>query len=314
MSDALTGRHSAVVVTASEGLRLARDLGQHMAVCSCESALAWLAAINGDEATCHDLASDAVQLSQTYQLPAIAVFATWARGLLDLGLGRPAAALDRLLDRSHGPLVVPTSLCLVAPDLIEAGVLAGRTDGLREILAWFEKWAACTGQAWAAAVVHRCRAILGEDAESHYEQAVRLHEQAGPDHRPYDRARTQLSYGRWLRRARRRLDARVQLTAAREAFAALGANPWAEQAALELRATGQSIRRRGDPTHTRLTPQEMQVVGLVAEGLSNKEVAAKLFLSPRTVAYHLYKAYPKLGIASRADLIRIDLNAVLTTP
>jgi DNA-binding CsgD family transcriptional regulator len=146
-------------------------------------------------------------------------------------------------------------------------------------------------------------------AEAHYMEALRLLEQAGPDHRPFDRARVQLGYGQWLRRARRRVEARTQLTAAHAAFQRLGADPWTERAGTELRATGQTVQRQ-DLLARQLTPQEMQVVRLVAEGSSNREVAAQLFLSPRTVAYHLYKAYPKLGIRSRTQLVRLDLEAL----
>jgi DNA-binding CsgD family transcriptional regulator len=141
---------------------------------------------------------------------------------------------------------------------------------------------------------------------------LRLYEQVGPDGRPFDRGRTQLLYGEWLRRARRRVEARGQLAAAFETFQRLGARPWADRAGAELRAAGQRLRRQ-DEARVLLTPQEMRVVRLVAEGGSNQEVAARLFLSPRTVGYHLYKAFPKLGVTSRAELAHIDLEAVLTT-
>jgi DNA-binding NarL/FixJ family response regulator len=140
---------------------------------------------------------------------------------------------------------------------------------------------------------------------------LRIYEQVGPDQRPFDRARTQLLYGEWLRRARRRTEARPQLAAALETFQRLGASPWADRARTELRATGRTLRRQ-DTARVPLTPQEMQVVRLVAEGGSNHEVAAKLFLSPRTVGYHLYKAFPKLGVTSRTELAHLDLDALTT--
>ena len=313
MTEMLAGRHSAAAASGAEGMRLARDLGQPTAICSCASTLAWLAAVRGEEDRCRELAAEAVRLSEAHQLTAIAVIATWALGLLELSLGRPEQALDRLLDRTRGPLVVPTVRCLLTPDLVEAAARAGRTADLGESMAWYQEWAGATGQPWAEAAVHRCRALLaGEQAEPHFVEALRLHEQAGPDQRPFDRARTQLLYGQWLRRARRRTDARPQLAAAHETFERLGATPWAARAGTELRATGQTVRRQA-PVATRLTPQELQVVRLVADGGSNQEVAAQLFLSPRTVAYHLYKAYPKLGVGSRADLARLDLDALVAT-
>jgi len=125
---------------------------------------------------------------------------------------------------------------------------------------------------------------------------------------PLDGARTELIYGEWLRRQRRRTDARVHLRAALEAFRRLGALPWEQRAEAELRATGETARKRDLSAAAQLTPQERQIAGLVAEGLTNREIAAQLFLSPRTVDYHLRKVFTKLGIGSRADLIRAGLS------
>jgi DNA-binding CsgD family transcriptional regulator len=308
MTEAVAGRHSAAVVSATEGLRLARDLDLPMAVCGCKASLAWVAAVRGEQERCRQLAEGAVRLAQTHHLGAIAVFATWALGLLELSLGRPEAAFERLSDPVHGPMAVPSVRCLITPDLVEAAVRARRVGDLADTIGWYQAWAVATGQPAAEAAVHRCRALLDDDeAEAHFVEALRLHERIGPEHRPFDRARTELLYGQWLRRVRRRADARPRLAAAHETFERLGATPWAERAATELRATGQTVPRR-DAVATHLTPQEIQVVRLVAEGGSNQEVAAQMFLSPRTVAYHLYKAFPKLGITSRVELARLDLD------
>jgi DNA-binding CsgD family transcriptional regulator len=313
MTEAVAGRHAAALANATEGLRLARDLGQSASICRCESVLAWLAAVRGEEDRSDEFAHDTIKLAETHHLPTIAVSATWALGLLELSLGRPERAFDRLADPTAGPLAVPHFVCLFLPDLLEAAVRAGRTDDdFGELVAWYEEWAAATNQPVATANLHRCRALLRDDAaEQHYTAALRLYEQVGPDQRPFDRARTQLLYGEWLRRARRRTEARPQLAAALETFQRLGASPWADRAGTELRATGQTLRRQ-DTDRVPLTPQEMQVVRLVAEGGSNQEVAAKLFLSPRTVAYHLYKAFPKLGVTSRTELAHLDLDALTT--
>src|SRR5262249_4401563 len=126
--------------------------------------------------------------------------------------------------------------------------------------------------------------------------------------RPFDCARSQLLYGEFLRRERRRTDAREQLRAALEIFEQLRAETWAERARVELRATGETARKRDPSTIGDLTPQELQIARLVGEGNSNKEVAAQLFLSPRTVEYHLRKVFVKLGITSRAELIRHGLG------
>jgi DNA-binding NarL/FixJ family response regulator len=123
-----------------------------------------------------------------------------------------------------------------------------------------------------------------------------------------DLARTQLSYGEALRRQRRRVDARVALRAAVEGFDRAGATPWAERARAELRATGESVSRRGPADRERLTPQELQITRLAAGGASNPEIATELFLSRKTVEYHLHKVFTKLGITARVELARLELN------
>src|SRR5262249_25829988 len=142
------------------------------------------------------------------------------------------------------------------------------------------------------------------EAEAHFEQALGLIDDA----RPFDRARIRFLYGEHLRRRRRRLDAREHLRQAIADFETLGAEPWAERARAELRATGETARRREASTIDQLTPQELQIARLVAEGLSNKEVAAQLFLSPRTIDAHLRNVFAKLSITSRIQLARIPLG------
>ena len=140
----------------------------------------------------------------------------------------------------------------------------------------------------------------GDEAERWFLEALRLHAEGD---RPFDRARTELVYGEFLRR-KRRGDAREQLRSALAGSSRFRAEPWAQRARTELRATGETARKRDPGTIDQLTPQELQIAQLVGEGLSNKDVAAQLFLSPRTVEYHLYKVFAKLGIASRSELIR----------
>jgi DNA-binding NarL/FixJ family response regulator len=135
----------------------------------------------------------------------------------------------------------------------------------------------------------------GEDAERHYLAALE-----GPE-ASFEHARTQLLYGVWLRRARRKTESRAQLIAALDHLERAGAAPWAQQARDELAATG-AASQPGQAGPDPLTPQERKVTRLAAQGLPNRDIAAQLFLSPRTVAYHLYKAYPKLGITSRTEL------------
>ena len=144
-----------------------------------------------------------------------------------------------------------------------------------------------------------------EAREELLSEALMFHER---DRRPFDRARTLLLLGEHLRRERRRKEARVPLQAALEVFERLGAVPWGERAGRELRATGQTVRKRGDTSSAELTLQEQQVIELVANGATNREAAAQLFLSPRTVEYHLRNVFMKLGISSRTELIRLQLD------
>ncbi|GLW65201.1 LuxR family transcriptional regulator [Actinomadura rubrobrunea] len=281
------GRHRDAESTAAEALALARDIGMRQVAGRLAATLARVAAIEGDEQRVRDLLADASPSDAGYVL-----------GLLDLGLGRHADAVRRFEEVAHH--LVPADA-----DLVEAAVRAGTPDRAREPLKRFERWADAGGQPWALAVAARCRALL-DDSEDHYREAVRLHTEHGG--RPFERARTQLLYGEWLRRSRRRSDARAPLRSALETFERLRATPWVERARAELRATGETgaaALATAPDLLDRLTPQERQVVRLAADGVSSREIASQLFLSPRTVEYHLYKAYPKLGVSSRRELSRL---------
>lgn len=151
-------------------------------------------------------------------------------------------------------------------------------------------------------MVEHGRAALadGPDVEAHLLRALELHEGSA---RRVDVARTHLAYGEWLRRERRRVDARPHLRQALQVFEDLGARSWAERAAQELRASGERLHRRdADATSPRLTPTELQVARLVGQGLATRDVAAQLFVSPRTVDFHLRNVFTKLGVTSRAEL------------
>jgi DNA-binding NarL/FixJ family response regulator len=195
------------------------------------------------------------------------------------------------------------------PDLVEAAVRCEQAEQAKAPLARFEQWATATGQPWARAVALRCEALLAvgeEETERHYTEAVGLHLNGG---RPFEEARTRLLFGEWLRRSRRKADARIHLRQALETFERAGADPWATRARAELRATGEAVTDvRATGAAGLLTPQELQIVRLAAQGATNRAIGAQLFLSPRTVGYHLHKAFPKLGIASRTELARLDLG------
>ncbi|MFE4976661.1 AAA family ATPase [Kitasatospora sp. NPDC056651] len=299
------GRHRDAELTATEALGLARDTGQHQWVSQLTALLACLAALDGRTDRCTELATAALAATgpQTAAPAAGLPWTQWALGLLDLGQGRAGDAADRLHTLTTGPHRHHVSATRAVPDLVEAAVRLGTPERAAEPYDRFARWAAATDRPWAEALRLRCQALLGPDelAESAYLAALARHEAA---HRPFEQARTALLYGEWLRRTRRRTDARPHLRAALETFDRLAAHPWAARARTELSATGTPAPTPGTPTAppSPLTPQELQIARLAAQGLTNRDIAAQLFLSPRTVAHHLYKAYPKLAITSRTEL------------
>jgi len=296
------GRHDEARQTVAEALRLARDTGQQRWTDALGEPLALLAAARGDEELCRELTDAALGRADR---PAWTVpWTSAALGLLDLGLGRAETALARLEALAEGRRFFHIPATRSTPDLVEAAVRLGRPEAAEEALTLYETWPLNTGQSWTKAVVHRCRALVEGD-ERHFTQALALLE---GEHRPFDEARTRLLYGEWLRREKRKSDARIQRGAALEIFQRLGAAPWADRATGELTATGAAARPARPGLAGSLTPQELQIVQLAARGLSNKDIAAQLFLSPRTVGHHLYKAYPKLGVMSRGELRNLDLG------
>jgi DNA-binding CsgD family transcriptional regulator len=192
------------------------------------------------------------------------------------------------------------------PDFVEAAVRSGRTEGLAETVAEYERWARSSNQPWSLGLLAACHALIaeGDAAEAGLREALELVPAA---RRPFEYARTELLLGELLRRNRKRREAREYLRAAIDTFEQLGTTPWEERARNELRATGETARKRDASTLGDLTPQELQIARLVASGARNREVAAQLFLSPRTIDYHLRKVFMKLGISSRAELAQLDL-------
>lgn len=271
--------------------------------------IAWLAAVEGAEDRCRSLADGSFELTGSPLLSPATAVGTWALALLDLGAGRYEPAVDRLDELSTGPARHLMVSFHALPDQVEAATRAGQPDLARQALARFETFAPHSAHPWAPAVAARCRALTSLDsdaAEQHFLAALRGHERSD---QPYQLARTRLTYGEWLRRALRRREARTHLQAAQEIFGRLGAKPWARRAQNELRAAGYVTRTSQDRPATelldRLTPQELQVVQQAAAGASNRDIAARLYLSPRTVGYHLYKAFPKLNVTSRRELAQL---------
>ena len=303
----ITQRLDEATIAATEAMRLGRELGVQRALNHPLGTLAYVAAVRGNDAEAADFAAETQRLDAHRRHAASAAVAAWALALIEIGHARWEAALDLMQplvlpeDGIHSPLITMT----MAPDCIEAAVRCGRTGVARAALDEYERWATTSAAAWATPVLAACRGLLatGAEATSLFEAAAAGVAAA----RPFDRGRIHLLHGEHLRRERRRIDARAALRQALDAFERLGARPWAERARAELRASGETARRRDPSTVDQLTAQELQVADLVSQGLSNKEVAAQLFLSPRTIEAHLRSVYAKLGITSRTQLARIPL-------
>ncbi|MCG5220349.1 helix-turn-helix transcriptional regulator [Streptosporangium sp. KLBMP 9127] len=297
------GRHRDALQSATEALRIAEDIGQPSRAAHAEALLAYVAAVRGDERGAR-LAERNLQRLPAHANALVAAWCEWALALLDLGRGRYEAALDRLETATRGPIQHVGPGVHFAADQVEAAVRLGRPERAAEPLARLEQWAAAARLPWEDGLVLRCRALVTADGAL-YARALELQGEA----RPFERARTELLYGEWLRRERHKAEARGHLREALERFERLGAAPWAEHARAELRAAGESpAPAAAADAVAQLTPQELQVVRLAATGATNKEIAARLFLSPKTVGHHLYRAFPKLGVSTRTELARLHLD------
>ncbi|MCW3063458.1 MAG: LuxR family transcriptional regulator fused with ATPase domain, partial [Solirubrobacterales bacterium] len=227
---------------------------------------------------------------------------SYASSVLYNGLGRYDAARDaarRAFERDpvgQGPFLIP--------ELVEAASRTGDVALVRAALEWLSERTRVMRSEWALGIEARARAALseGEAAESRYRESIA---HLGRTRVRVELARAHLVYGEWLRRERRRVEAREQLRIAHEMLAAMGIEAFAERARRELLATGETARKRTVTTRDELTAQEEQIARLARDGLSNPEIGTRLFISPRTVKYHLRKVFTKLDIASRTELDRV---------
>jgi DNA-binding CsgD family transcriptional regulator len=298
-----------------EAIRLARDTGQAVRLCGALAGLARVEARRGQEAGCRAHAEEALAIAKRLRLGFYAAWAVHALGDLELAVGRLEAAVERLGERERllADLHIADPDMSAAPELVEVYVRAGRIRDAERVARGYLAAAQKKGRPWALARAGRCRGLLA-DANAFDEPFANAFDQHQLTPDVYELARTQLCYGERLRRARRRTDARVQLRAAFAAFGELGAAPWAERARLELQATGETARRRRPSTLDQLTPQELRIALALADGKTMRAAAAELFLSPKTIEYHLRNAYRKLGIRSRAELLHaLDADPLAST-
>jgi DNA-binding CsgD family transcriptional regulator len=299
------GRWSEGYANSTESLSLAQETGQghHLSL----AFVARLEAGRGQEDQARAHGEQAVALGQTVGSGAAVAYGLAALGLLELGLGRPAAAIETLEQLEvalAGMGVREPSVVQSLPDLAESYVREGRLNDARAVTESLALHGERSGIAWTNATAARCSGLLadadGDRYADEFERALEWHTRAT---QPFETARTRLCYGERLRRGRRVAEAREQLRLALDEFERLGATPWSRKALAELQATGEHRRSRG-PETSELTPRELQVALLVAEGATNREAAASLFLTVKTIEFHLGHIYRKLGVRSRTELAR----------
>ncbi|MER5372975.1 AAA family ATPase [Streptomyces sp. NPDC002553] len=306
-----TGCWDDAYALASEGAALADEIGQPVLQAYAISTLARIEAARGRTAECDEHARRFRGLLDGRGAELVSPYLDAALGLLELGVGKEAEGAARLSDLqqrlSASGLREPTVL-QHQPDLVEACLASDDPAGARAALGELSSQVRRAPSTWGQAVSARCRGLVEAD-EGAFVEALRHHERL-PD--PFAKARTELAYGRFLRRTRKRGAARRPLISARQAFERLRAAPWTSLAERELRAAGfeTPARRGGEPAA--MTERETQVAVLVAKGHTNREVAAALFLSDKTVEYHLSHIYAKLAVRSRVELAgRLAVDAHL---
>jgi DNA-binding CsgD family transcriptional regulator len=291
------------IPAAEEARRLATELRQPIWLATAETAVAMIAALRGEPAAAVAATGRAEQIALPLGATHIVALAQSGPALSALARGEHAEALrvaGRLFDPGD-PAHHPHFACMAIGDLAEAAAHTGDLETARGHLTEVEAIVGGAPAEWIAINLRHARAMLAEndhEAAERFEQALN----ANLDRWPFWRGRILLGHGRWLRRRRRVTDSRAPLREARDVFDAIGASDWGDQARRELRASGERSRRRVPEARDELTAQELQIAQLAAEGLSNREIGQKLFLSHRTISTHLYRVFPKLGITSRAEL------------
>ncbi|MFL6027335.1 MAG: AAA family ATPase [Friedmanniella sp.] len=299
-----------------EAIALARESGQSTELAASSAGLAWLLARQGRAADTRRHAAEAERLGVQHEIHLARIWARHALADLALALGQVEEAVTLYTDLADllSRLGVRDVDLSPVPELVEGLLRSGQADAAQRVAAPHQEQAEAKGQPWALARAARVRAVLGpdEDVDARFAAALALHA-ATLD--TFETACTELAYGARLRRMRRRVDARPPLQRALQEFSRLGALPWAERSADELVATGTTALRAGASASSQLTPRELQVALLLVDGRTIRDAAAALFLSPKTVEYHLRHVYTKLDVGSRAALVdRLGPSEALLGP
>ena len=301
----VAGDLAAVRTNAEEALALGQSIGERAMTAPPMAWLTLLAALQGRddyESRLRDLDEVVVACPLGILTDPVHDLTRWAKAI------RAASAGDHFGSLHHlSRFRLPVLARMAAVERIDAAVRGGAPDLARRWIEELADFAEASGRAWALAAVAHGRAMTtpeADKAEGPFQDALSHHQRAG---RRLDEARTHLAYGEWLRRTQRRVDARHHLRQALETFGDEHAEPLVQRATQELRASGETARKRDVSTQVQLTPMELKVAQLVASGLSNKDVAAQIWVSPRTVAFHLRNVFAKSGVTSRGELARLEL-------
>ena len=301
-SEIHVGRWDVALPDAEEAGRLAEETGQPIWGGGAAVALSILAGLRGDEHAAASFAADAERVGLQFGARAVLSVTQLARGLTALGAGRyeEAYAQLRRMFSASDPAYHRMESCWAIGNLAEAALHSGHEEEVRAVMVELEGLSARTPSPWLHVAMRHARALLADDsrAEALFQEAL----EADLARWPFDRARALLAYGMWLRRQKRVAESRVPLRTARDGFDALGVVAWGDRARSELRASGEASRMRMPEARDELTAQELQIARMAAEGLTNREIGERLYLSHRTVGSHLYRIFPKLGIRSRAQL------------
>lgn len=311
-AQAVLGHWDEALASTSACINLAEELQLGALASDALVNAAWVHASRGDEGRC----TQALRLAERHQVPRPdgqqPWYVCWSWGLLQLSLGRPGEAYEWLLPLQSGPVPSPKDHAirrLSTADFVEAAVRAGHAEEAKAGLARFAEWAGPRPAGWVRLDQAMASAAIAADtdpatAESYYQAALTLCGQVG---RRAVTAKAEFYYGSWLRRSRRRQEARPHLRVAEDLFGHLEAVPWQDRAHAERRASGEGDAGGEQPAAPLavLTAQELRIARAAASGSSNRQIAEALGLSPRTVGYHLYKIFPKLDVTSRAQLAAV---------
>jgi DNA-binding NarL/FixJ family response regulator len=297
-----TGNWNVAAPAAEEASRLTRETRAPRWTAAAQAIGATVDGLRGETVAAQTSATEAEQVIRAESAHPMLALVQLARGATSISAGHYAEAFEHLW-RVFDPTDIafhPVVRCWAVGDLVDAAMHSDHQERARAVVEEMETLASRSPFPVLLAGLSYARPLLAEDDDA---EALFL---AGLDadlsNLALTRERLQLGYGVWLRRHQRRKEARAPLRAARDGFDALGAAPWAERARQELRATGESSHRREPGARDLLTPQELQIAQLAAEGLSNRDIGERLYLSHRTVGFHLYRIFPKLGVTSRAGL------------